>query len=468
MADMQSILTGQSQYDPVAKKTVPKNQAPAAAPAPPNNSQEIFDKIAQSMQYANTYDLGTVELENRFAAFDRGWEADKKVQDMRRDRKPAAPPPQAPLAEATATTEDFVQDIDSLRRDARAGLGQTSGDYGESATPDASASFAMDLKDLDGAFVARALQLLFVDGADINSYFAQLGAADFIAWFNTNLAGKGPWADKAIGTSAATRANFIAIWDRIPQIFGTPQINLIQFVALMSILVNEVGDTLGPIAERVGTKGHPGLAYAFDHIAELNKASYNNGGTNWTAFRCFNDAGFIAAHGAKALGAQLQKTADPAWQGDSYPAGFPTAVDPTKAGFIMEADFYKFRGRGLIQTTWRDGYVRLIDYVQSYTGTQPVIMARKTAWARMTPDDAASASSNADWDDLFMHSGLEIPCVAIAKHNASKGNYLDLSGDLKVLNGKGAGSIWRMGRSINAGSYADTFRSRVVAFCNLL
>lgn len=476
MADIQSILSGQSQYDPAAKKTLPKPAAAAAAPPPANNSQEIFDKIAASMQYAQTYDLGTVELENRFAEFDRGWEAEQKRKHTGRrpDRSAASPATPGGIA----TTEDFIEDLDSLRREAldRAGVGAAAAGYGQGAMPGAQTggatpSFAMATgpTDLNGAFVAAALQTVFASASDINAYFARLGAVDFIDWFSTNLANVGPWAGKAIAASAAARANFNAIWDRIPQIFGSPQINLLQFASLMTIFVNEVGGGgLGPISEKVGTKDHPGLAYAFDRIPHV-KQSYNADGSNWTALRCFNDAAFIAAHGQKALGNQLQNTADQAWSGSVYPPGVPTDVDPAKTGFIMEADFYKFRGRGLIQTTWRSAYLKLIKFVQSYGGTQAIISALATAWAGLDPDAAASSSSNADWDNLFMHSNLEIPCVAIAQHSAAGNNYLSLSGDVDVLNGHHAGSIWRMGRTISGGdAYADLFRRRVIAICNLL
>lgn len=482
MADMQSILNGQSQYDPATKKTVAKNQLtpPPAPPSPASNSQEIFDKIAASMQYANTYDLGTVELENRFADFDRRWEADEKAKETRQARAAAKSMTSQPATAATtATTEDFIQDLEALRREAldKAGLGRTSSDYGRGALPGdgvdgESASFAMDARgtDLEGAFVTTALQTLFSNASDINAYFARHGAADFIDWFNASVAGAGPWVKKAIGTSAQTRVNFNAIWSRIPQIFGSQQINLLQFVSLMSVFVNEVGADLAPISERVGTKDHPGLAYPFDRIPSLHKSSYNTDGSNWTAYKCFRDPSFIAAHSGKTLGAQLQNTTEEAWAGHVYPGGYPTAVDPASTGFVMEADFYKFRGRGLIQTTWRGSYLNLIRFVQSYAGTQAAISARTTAWAGMTPDVAANTSSNADWDDLFKHTDLEIACVAIAQHNAEAGNYLNLSSDVDVLNKRDAqGSIWRVGKRVSGGdAYADLLRSRVIAICSLL
>jgi hypothetical protein len=128
ISDMQAILTHQKVYDPVAKKMIDADQVGRPAAAEPSqgqgsvgeqasNSQAIFDKIAQSMQYANQYDLGTVELENRFADFDR-------ISDLQQGseaKKPAAAandtPPQAGLATATAAdTQDFIQDLDAMQR----------------------------------------------------------------------------------------------------------------------------------------------------------------------------------------------------------------------------------------------------------------------------------------------------------------------------------------------------------------
>ena len=87
----------------------------------------------------------------------------------------------------------------------------------------------------------------------------------------------------------------------------------------------------------------------------------------------------------------------------------------------------------------------------------------------MDPHKAANVSSNDDWDALFMNTNLEIACVAIAQHSSGAGDYLNLSGDVHELNAKGKGSIWRMGRNLSgSGAYADLFRRRVVAICNLL
>jgi hypothetical protein len=116
MADMQSILTGQSVYDPVAKQTVRKDVQPAPkapqAGTDTSNAQDIFDKLAASMQYANAYDLGTVELENRFADFDMLDDVTRKEAEDKKQRK--APPPAA--KGPAVGSEEFIEDMDAIHR----------------------------------------------------------------------------------------------------------------------------------------------------------------------------------------------------------------------------------------------------------------------------------------------------------------------------------------------------------------
>jgi hypothetical protein len=126
LADMQSILTGQKVFDPRSKKTVDKDKLgqPAAAASPDSagaaplpdakNSQAIFDRIAESMQYANKFNLGTVELENRLADFDRMAEIEERAARTKkaRSRPPAAVKPAA----KTVDTTDFLQDLQSIQR----------------------------------------------------------------------------------------------------------------------------------------------------------------------------------------------------------------------------------------------------------------------------------------------------------------------------------------------------------------
>jgi hypothetical protein len=125
-ADMQSILNGDKVFDPLSKKIVEKNKrvSPQSVPAkednkPPlpeaPNSQAIFDRIAQSMQYANAYDLGTVELENRFSDFDKIADLQQKAGKARVSKNTPAPSGEAVPA-IQVNSEDFIQDLDEIQK----------------------------------------------------------------------------------------------------------------------------------------------------------------------------------------------------------------------------------------------------------------------------------------------------------------------------------------------------------------
>ncbi len=124
-ADMEAILSGAKVFDPASGETVERDSVGGAAAArrpatpppspPPVREQEaIFDRIAESMRYANAYDLGTVELENRFSDFDRMSDVEERGREAKRRRRaePSAPaPPEVGAAE-------FLDDLETLRESA--------------------------------------------------------------------------------------------------------------------------------------------------------------------------------------------------------------------------------------------------------------------------------------------------------------------------------------------------------------
>ncbi|MBL6445546.1 hypothetical protein JMN32_04455 [Fulvivirga sp. 29W222] len=99
--DIKAILTGQKVFDPEKKKTVNKSESPSkellqqggAHPPPsqersrPQKEEEnpellgsehkIFEKIAQSMRYANSYDLGSIAMEKKFDQMESELEKDE-------------------------------------------------------------------------------------------------------------------------------------------------------------------------------------------------------------------------------------------------------------------------------------------------------------------------------------------------------------------------------------------------------
>jgi hypothetical protein len=324
------------------------------------------------------------------------------------------------------------------------------------------------------AFLDRISAVVFADASAVDAFFATYEAnATFISWFNHNVAGRDAWAHKSIGDTAACDANFTAFWNGAAQVFGGPP-NVMQFICLMSILVNEVGGTLMPGDELVNSQHnvHPGIAYEFDAIPSANKKSYNTLPGNKTALTLFADPDYLSVHGNLPLAERFAppNVIDPAWAGVSWPSGFPTVLDPSVNGFLLEADFFKFRGRGFIQTTGRTNYLPLIEFVQAYTGGDAVVLGYTPQWAGQAADVIATTSTNDDWDALFQDAHFTIAQQAIVLHNQGRGNYLALAVEsLDTLNGTGPRSIYNMGLKISGGaSYAATFQARVAQICGVL
>lgn len=318
------------------------------------------------------------------------------------------------------------------------------------------------------AFLTAISAVKLGNSKDVNTYFTSKTGTDFIKWFNANMALKDNWGKigKREGVQMATDADmqnrFNQLWNQVPVIFGSSSINLLQFISLMSIVNNETGGKIKPVTELIGSAVSPGLSYAFNKIPGT-KLSYNTLGSNKTAYDLFHDAAYKQQHGNLAMASSLKDTADTAWKGEVYPAGMDTSKDPLKTGFIQEADFYKFRGRGFIQTTTRGNYKRLIEFILSYSGPNAVINQYKTKWQGKDTDTIATISTNTDWDTLFQNTELIIPCAAVAIHNKFAGNYL---GKITLQAGVDA-NIKQMGKLISgANDYATLFYSRVLQIAN--
>ncbi len=124
--DMQAILTGQKVFDPVTNRTVDKSslgaatqqsqhkETPTSLPAI-ENKHAIFDQIAQSMEYAKAYDLGSIDLEKRFSDFDRI----NDLQNAALSKKSSSTPQHSVKtsnANSTVNSEDFIKDLDAIAK----------------------------------------------------------------------------------------------------------------------------------------------------------------------------------------------------------------------------------------------------------------------------------------------------------------------------------------------------------------
>ena len=153
--DMEAILSGKMLYDPVSKTTKDAvSRAPQPAPEQPQpaNEQAIFDRIAQSMEYANKYDLGTLELENRFSDFDRISELQEKSKrdaKLKKSQKTSS----IPTVNPTVDSADFLHDLDAIKRQQSAAPAASAAvGYGQSIGVPAAAAFTEPIQTVCGFF----------------------------------------------------------------------------------------------------------------------------------------------------------------------------------------------------------------------------------------------------------------------------------------------------------------------------
>jgi len=245
---------------------------------------------------------------------------------------------------------------------------------------------------------------------------------------------------------------------------------------LMSVIINETGGTITPMSEKPNRsdRPHPGIAYFYESfpVNGYTKASYNRS-PNRTAGSLFRDEAYITAHGQLALADQLARTNIPMWDGVVYPrASFSTSPRPEETGFILETDFFKFRGRGFIQTTWRSNYQRVIKAIQEYAGNNTVILSYKERWRNMAVNLIATQSTNANWDNLFLNTNFEVACLGVQAHSTVSGKYLVMNitaEDLNSTKRNFPGSIFYMGYRVSGSvAYGRLLKRRVVQIFDAL
>jgi hypothetical protein len=342
--------------------------------------------------------------------------------------------------------------------------------------------------------VDRLAAIEFANAADIDAFCSRRGATGFVGWFNSTWGGRQPFhrgrgGPIRMGTAPLVQQRFAAFWNSIPVAYDRPRINALDFAGLMCIVLNETDGDFAAHPERCGrgrsdARGpHPGLAYAFDKVVDV-KASYNTLGGNRRAGDLFNDADYVRAHGTLGGATRLANHGGDfggAWNSEYYPqTDFSTAEDLTENGFIMQADFYKYRGRGVIQTTSREAYLAAVSYVQAYSGSNTVLSDFKRRWTGLGRDVAATVSTTADWDLIFAQG--EMLARAVRLHSGTgNSDYLTMSTQAGVLLDVPArpargvprgtrGSIFFMGRRIS-GRYsyaAGPYRDRVLGMLSAM
>jgi hypothetical protein len=181
-ADMEAILSGQKIFDAASGEMRDRNELAAAQsqrsreqsetdgsvvefPERPMrdapNEQAIFDRIAQSMEYATSFDLGTVELDNRFANFDQVAEARDRANEAKVAGKAKIDEARS-QAPGTVGTSEFIQDLDTIRqqREAETELHSMPASYASSV-----ADWTQD-PDRDAACASSALKLALSESVE--------------------------------------------------------------------------------------------------------------------------------------------------------------------------------------------------------------------------------------------------------------------------------------------------------------
>lgn len=164
-----------------------------------------------------------------------------------------------------------------------------------------------------------------------------VGDIPFVTWFNTALRPTVP----GLFPTPLSPIGFHVVFDHARLLTMGPAMHINEFVALLCIFYNETGGKLASMAE------FGGPAYCFG-TNNGKKASYNTPAHgNRRAGTLLLERGFISTPNDVAI-----------WNSNIWPKP-PT--DSQLYAAALECDFYKYRGHGLCQVTWRDSHIAYVD-----------------------------------------------------------------------------------------------------------
>lgn len=243
----------------------------------------------------------------------------------------------------------------------------------------------------------------------INSdFWVKNSGKSFTSFFNTYNSGKGHWGVDLNGNylnlklvnNADSLLTTIFSNENIKLLTDKNDLNIYQFIIMVSIMINETGGKFNSTITEFGS-----LQYMFNK--RPNKASYNKLSGNITAYDLFRDNNFMSVPARQSM-LKPKNINDPAWKGTVYPSNEPVggynSKDNYKVGLISECDFYKFRGRGLIQLTGRGNYIEWMKKIRenknSISFTKETSLPIINSWDSNI-NIAATKITNLELDTLF-------------------------------------------------------------------
>lgn len=172
---------------------------------------------------------------------------------------------------------------------------------------------------------------------------------------------------------------------------------------------------------------------------------------NRTAFDNFNDQSYVQKNENKKWN-EFKFTTDTNWMSTILPIN----TNEKTSNFITNADFFKFRQRGLLKFRGREDYENIIQYILDYTGNNETISEYKEKWNGLNPNRIATISTINDWNILLSVDQLQIiglkntlKQLNISNIPTKNRNVSKIQNSIKIFGEKIRGSLEKIQRPDN-------------------